>query len=82
MDTRKHDRHERADRKGPNGSSNDDTTARPSNDVSEGGTSGRKLLGLYQLPDDLAEMTDEEIDAFAAAVVDEIRVKMDRPPKR
>ena len=82
MDTGKHDRHERADRKGPDGSGNDDATARPSHDVSECDASGRKLIGVYQLPDDLAEMTDEEIDAFAAAVVDEIRVKMDRPPKR
>lgn len=42
----------------------------------------RELIGFYKMPENLAEMTDEEIDELAGLIVDEIRAKMGRPPRQ
>ena len=45
-------------------------------------TPARKLVGFFTMPENLAEMTDEEIDKLAGEIVAEFRTKMGRPDRR
>jgi hypothetical protein len=46
----------------------------------EEGSSGRRFLGVWRPPKPVSEMTDEELDAFARAVWEEIVQKMRSEP--
>ena len=56
-------------------------TRRPGEEASTG-ASPRKLIGFYEVPEDFADMTDEEIGKLAAAIVAEFRDKTGRPSER